>query len=84
MHYVAILHHIFLTFNAYFPGFATLRFTSQSYIVVIFDYLGTDKTFLDIGVYHTGTLRSFAPFAIGPSANLYRAGSELCLKVEKV
>ena len=61
MHYIAILHHIFLTLDTELAGLAHAGLASEGHIVVILDYLGTDKSLLEVGMDDTGTLWSLGP-----------------------
>ena len=54
MHYIAILHHIFLTLDTELAGLAHAGLASEGHIVVILDYLGTDKSLLEVGMDDTG------------------------------
>ena len=56
VHDVAVLYYVVLAFDAEFAGLAHALLAAERYIVVIFNYLGTDKALLEVGVDDAGTL----------------------------
>ena len=83
MHDVAVLHNIFLALDADFACLAALRLASECHIVVIFDNLGTDKTFLKVGVDNAGALRGFPSFMESPGTTFVGTGGQECLQVQE-
>ena len=52
-------------------------------IVVVFDYFGTDETFLEVGMDHTGTLRGFPAFQERPGTAFVGTGGQEGLQVQQ-
>ena len=66
MHDVAVLHHIVLAFDAHLTSLANGSFGAILDVVVVLDDLGTNETFLEVGVDDTSTLRSLpVRFSLG-------------------
>lgn len=59
VHYVAVLHHVFLPFHSEASGFTHGGLAAEVYVVVVFDYFGADEPFLEVGVDDSGALRGF-------------------------
>ena len=83
MHDVAILHHIFLTFNTHLTCLADSSLRAILDIVVVLDDLSTDKALLEIGMDDTGTLRSLPAFFISPGLHLHLTSGDERLKVQQ-
>src|SRR5699024_10594376 len=64
-------------------GLFTSVFGTESDIVVVFDYFGSDKTFFEIGMDNTCTLRSLTAFQIGPCSYFLRSGGEVGFEIEQ-
>ena len=67
MHDVAILHNIFLAFDAKLTSFANSSLRTVLQIVFIFDNFGTDKTLLEVGMDNTSTLWGLPSLVVSPS-----------------
>ena len=50
MHDISVLNYIFFSFYAHFSGFAYGCLRTIFYIVFVFDYFGTDKSFFEVSV----------------------------------
>src|SRR5690606_10991587 len=82
MHDIAILHDIFLTFHTHFTGFFHFRLGTVLDKIVIFYYLGTDKSFFKIGMNNARSLRCRPALANSPGANFFYSGSKIRLKMK--
>ena len=64
MHDISILYYVFFSFNTQFSGFFDSSLRAILKEVFVFDNFGTDKTFLKVGMDHSGTLWSFPSFFV--------------------
>src|SRR6478609_5640074 len=71
MHYVAVVHHVFLTFNPELPYLATGSLGAEGRKILVRDHLSLNKSFLKIGMNNTRGLRSFHAMSDGPSPYLF-------------
>ena len=58
VHYIAVAHNVFFSFDSHFSGFSHACFASESHVVVVFDYFGAYKSFFKIGEWK-GQLSAF-------------------------
>ena len=52
VHHVAVLHGVFLAFEAHFTGLFRARLAAQRHEVVVGDGFGADEALLEVGVDH--------------------------------
>lgn len=83
MHDISILYYVFFSFNTQFSGFFDSSLRAILKEVFVFDNFGTDKTFLKVGMDHSGTLWSFPSFFVGPGTYFLYTGSEISLQVQQ-
>ena len=60
------------------------RFRTVGNIILIFDDFGADKAFFEVGMDHTGTLRSFPTFLVSPGTHFLYAGSEVSFEIQNL
>ena len=77
MQHVAVLHHIFLAFQAELAGLARARLALVGDIVVIGDGLGADKALFEIRMDDARRSRAARALLDGPGAGLFRADGEI-------
>src|SRR5690606_21364288 len=82
MHDIAILHNIFFAFHAHFPSFFHFRLGTVLDKIVIFYYLGTDKSFFKIGMNNARSLRCRPTLTNSPGTNFFYSGREIGLKMK--
>ena len=83
VHYVAVLNHIFLAFHPEASGLAHGCFAAELHIIVVFDDLGADEAFFEVGVDDAGASRSLAAADKSPGTHLVGSGCEVGLQVEQ-
>ena len=83
VHDVAVAHHVFLTFDSHFTGLAHGGFATECHIVIVFYHLGTNETFLEVGVDYTCAFRGFGATTESPRTHFVGTGGEVGLKIEK-
>ena len=59
VHYVAVLDHIFLAFDAELSCLFDSGLAAECHVVVIFDHFGAYESLFKIRMYDAGTLRRF-------------------------
>ena len=62
MYDVAVLHHVFFTFDGYLAGFAASGFRAVVNVVVVFDDFGANKSAFKIRMDCACGLRGFGAF----------------------
>ena len=82
VHYVAVLHHVFLAFDAQLAGLTHALLAAERYIIVIFDDLGADEALLEVGMDDTCALWRLGAAAECPCAYFVGACREVGLEVE--
>ena len=83
VHYIAVLSHIFLSFDGHFARLThSCLGAERNEVVVLYDF-GADKAFLKVSVDNSRTFRSLGAAEESPRAHLVGAGGEECLKVEQ-
>ena len=83
MHDITILNHVILTLNTHLSCLADSCLRSVLDIVLVFNYLSTNKAFLEVGMDDTTTLRSLPAFFICPSLDFHLTRSEKGLKIQQ-
>ncbi len=83
MHYIAILHHVILSFDIHLSGLTDGSLAAKLNIIVIFDYFGTDKALLEVGMDYSGAFWSLASAQESPGPYFVLTGSEECLQIKK-
>ncbi len=83
-HYVAVLHHIVLAFDAKFAGLARLGFGAQRHELLKRDGLSSDESALEITMDHSGSRRCLVAGADCPRSRLLGASCKVGSKTEKV
>ena len=83
VHYVTVLYNIILAFHVEFTGITYGCFGTKLNVIIVLDYLGTDKAFLKIGMDNACALRGFPTLAVGPCLDLHWTGGDECLQVEQ-
>ena len=83
MHDIAVLNDIFFSLDTHLSGFFYSRFRTVGNIILIFDDFGADKAFFEVGMDHTGTLRSFPTFLVSPGTHFLYAGSEVSFEIKQ-
>ena len=76
VHDVTVLYYVFFTFHAHFSSLFHGGFRTIFNVVFVLDYLGTDKSFLEIGVDDSCTLGGFPSFTIGPGFYFHFSGGD--------
>ena len=84
MHDVAVLDDVLLAFDAELAGLADAGLATERNVVVVFDDLGADEAFLEVGVDDAGALRGLAAAHERPGTHLVGSGGEVGLQVEQV
>ena len=76
MHYISVLNEVVFSFDAEFTGCAALRFSAQSYEILVFNDLRADESAFEIRMDNSGTLRCFHAITECPCAYFVRSRSE--------
>ena len=83
VHDVTILDYVFLAFDSEFSGGAACGFRFEGDEVFVFDDLGADEAFFEVGVDHSGGLRGLVALVDGPCAAFVSSGGEVGAEVEE-
>ena len=83
VHDVAVLHYVFLSFNAELASFLDSGFRFVLHVVVVLDDLCADESLLEVGVDDSGTLWGFPSLLECPCLYLHLACRDECLEIEQ-